>query len=103
MFHGDANARLSMREEALAGMCGGLLSCWNHPFEVCSSSAWLTSLSELPRDEAAAEAVLWGSAGFGWARVSKSGCFVAAAQQHDASRMTGVVVLMVMCDGGGDM
>ena len=32
--HGDQKARLSVREEALAGVVGGALSCWNHPFEV---------------------------------------------------------------------
>lgn len=32
--HGDAQARLSTREEVLAGVVGGVLSCWNHPFEV---------------------------------------------------------------------
>ncbi|KAL1528674.1 hypothetical protein AB1Y20_010010 [Prymnesium parvum] len=34
LFHGDSNAKLSVPQEALAGMCGGILSCWNHPFEV---------------------------------------------------------------------
>ena len=33
-FHGDPQCRLSMREEAAAGIIGGVLSCWNHPFEV---------------------------------------------------------------------
>jgi len=34
LVYGDPRARLSMREEALAGIFGGVLSCWNHPFEV---------------------------------------------------------------------
>ncbi|KAL1526485.1 hypothetical protein AB1Y20_015195 [Prymnesium parvum] len=32
--HGDARAKLSTREEVAAGVLGGALSCWNHPFEV---------------------------------------------------------------------
>eukprot|EP01079_Euglenida_sp_SAG-EU17-18_P001682 gene1682-2878_t len=27
--------KLSIKQEAASGMIGGLLSCWNHPFEVC--------------------------------------------------------------------
>ncbi|KAL3908319.1 MAG: hypothetical protein SGPRY_009846, partial [Prymnesium sp.] len=34
LFHGDSKAKLTMPQEALAGLCGGILSCWNHPFEV---------------------------------------------------------------------
>ena len=34
LIHGDAKARLSLDQEALAGCLGGMLSCWNHPFEV---------------------------------------------------------------------
>jgi len=33
-FHGDANAKLTKGEDVLAGICGGTLACWNHPFEV---------------------------------------------------------------------
>lgn len=32
--HGNARASLSTREEICAGVIGGLLSSWNHPFEV---------------------------------------------------------------------
>lgn len=31
---GAARRRLSVPEEAAAGVAGGVLSCWNHPFEV---------------------------------------------------------------------
>ena len=34
-FHGtDPNAKLTKPQEALSGVIGGSLSCWNHPFEV---------------------------------------------------------------------
>ena len=33
-YHGDKNAKLSIPEEALAGIIGGALSTWNQPFEV---------------------------------------------------------------------
>jgi len=34
-FHGtDPNAKLMKPQEALSGVIGGSLSCWNHPFEV---------------------------------------------------------------------
>eukprot|EP00186_Timspurckia_oligopyrenoides_P000232 CAMPEP_0182447532 /NCGR_PEP_ID=MMETSP1172-20130603/17087_1 /TAXON_ID=708627 /ORGANISM="Timspurckia oligopyrenoides, Strain CCMP3278" /LENGTH=278 /DNA_ID=CAMNT_0024644005 /DNA_START=83 /DNA_END=916 /DNA_ORIENTATION=+ len=32
--HGDPKAKLSGSEEAISGILGGALSCWNHPFEV---------------------------------------------------------------------
>jgi len=34
LSHGDPKARLTVREEMLAGVLGGVLSCWNHPLEV---------------------------------------------------------------------
>uniref|UniRef100_A0A7S3AQW8 Mitochondrial carrier protein n=1 Tax=Haptolina ericina TaxID=156174 RepID=A0A7S3AQW8_9EUKA len=34
ILHADPKAKLSLKEEAVAGMVGGMLSCWNHPFEV---------------------------------------------------------------------
>jgi len=34
VFHNDANAKLTKLEEIGAGVLGGALSCWNHPFEV---------------------------------------------------------------------
>ena len=34
VVHGQPKKRLSMAEEAAAGIIGGVLSCWNHPFEV---------------------------------------------------------------------
>ena len=34
LVNGDANSKLSMGQEALSGCLGGMLSCWNHPFEV---------------------------------------------------------------------
>jgi hypothetical protein len=34
LFHDDANAKLTVAQEAGAGVIGGALSCWNHPFEV---------------------------------------------------------------------
>ncbi|OQR83879.1 Mitochondrial Carrier (MC) Family [Achlya hypogyna] len=33
-FHNDPNAKLTVAQEAGAGVLGGALSCWNHPFEV---------------------------------------------------------------------
>merc|ERR1719174_3357676 len=39
MFHGDENAKLTTKENILAGVCGGSLSCWNHPFEVARIEA----------------------------------------------------------------
>mmetsp|Transcript_20036 Transcript_20036/g.43288 ORF Transcript_20036/g.43288 Transcript_20036/m.43288 type:complete len:286 (+) Transcript_20036:85-942(+) len=33
-FYNDSTAKLSLGQEALSGMIGGMLSCWNHPFEV---------------------------------------------------------------------
>lgn len=32
--YGNTKVQLSNREEALCGVIGGALSCWNHPFEV---------------------------------------------------------------------
>ncbi|KDO30104.1 hypothetical protein SPRG_05296 [Saprolegnia parasitica CBS 223.65] len=34
IFHDDPNAKLTVAQEAGAGVLGGALSCWNHPFEV---------------------------------------------------------------------
>ncbi|KAF1334842.1 hypothetical protein FI667_g1580, partial [Globisporangium splendens] len=34
LFHGDADAKLTVAQEAGAGIVGGALACWNHPFEV---------------------------------------------------------------------
>lgn len=34
MLYGDANAKLSRPEELWCGVFGGILSSWNHPFEV---------------------------------------------------------------------
>ena len=33
-FHNDPKAKLTPAQDALSGMLGGILSCWNHPFEV---------------------------------------------------------------------
>jgi len=33
-IHGNAKAKLTVAQEAGAGLLGGALSCWNHPFEV---------------------------------------------------------------------
>jgi len=33
-FHNDPNAKLSTSQDALCGCLGGVLSSWNHPFEV---------------------------------------------------------------------
>lgn len=33
-LHGNPKHRLSVKEEAVAGIFGGVLSCWNHPLEV---------------------------------------------------------------------
>jgi len=33
LFHdGDSKAKLTVTQEAFAGIIGGALSCWNHPF-----------------------------------------------------------------------
>jgi hypothetical protein len=34
LFHGDPDAKLTVAQEAGAGIVGGALACWNHPFEV---------------------------------------------------------------------
>jgi hypothetical protein len=34
LFYDDPNAKLSVPQEAGAGIIGGALACWNHPFEV---------------------------------------------------------------------
>lgn len=34
-----ATVKLTVREEVLAGMIGGAISCWNHPFEVRRNSS----------------------------------------------------------------
>jgi len=34
LFHGDANAKLTVPQEAVAGIIGGAMACWNHPVEV---------------------------------------------------------------------
>ncbi|CAD7952843.1 unnamed protein product [Amoebophrya sp. A25] len=39
MRHGDAKAKLTRGEEAMCGILGGALSCWNHPFEVARIEA----------------------------------------------------------------
>jgi len=33
-YYGNPNAQLTVPQEAMAGVIGGALSCWNHPFEV---------------------------------------------------------------------
>lgn len=33
-IYGDEKAKLSLTQEAMCGCIGGMLSCWNHPFEV---------------------------------------------------------------------
>ena len=33
-IHQDENAKLSVGQEAMAGVMGGACACWNHPFEV---------------------------------------------------------------------
>lgn len=37
--HGSAKAKLSVQEEVSAGIIGGVLSSWNHPFEVARIEA----------------------------------------------------------------
>ena len=39
LFHGDAAAKLTKGEEVGAGVIGGTLACWNHPFEVARIEA----------------------------------------------------------------
>jgi len=38
-LHGDQHASLTKTEEILAGVIGGTLACWNHPFEVARIEA----------------------------------------------------------------
>ena len=39
-FHGkDTNAKLTVGQEVASGMLGGMLACWNHPFEVARIEA----------------------------------------------------------------
>ena len=40
VFHnGDEKAKLTVSQEALSGVIGGALACWNHPFEVARIEA----------------------------------------------------------------
>lgn len=43
--HGDAGAKLSVGEEVAAGIIGGGVSCWNHPFEVARIEAQSRAVS----------------------------------------------------------
>lgn len=38
-FHGDHDAKLTKGQEVGAGIVGGMLACWNHPFEVARIEA----------------------------------------------------------------
>ncbi|CAL8471599.1 g11141 [Coccomyxa elongata] len=38
-FHGSADAKLTKSQEVGAGILGGTLACWNHPFEVARIEA----------------------------------------------------------------
>lgn len=38
-LHGDQNARLTKAQEVCAGVIGGTMACWNHPFEVARIEA----------------------------------------------------------------
>jgi len=38
-FHGDVRAKLTKGQEVGAGVIGGTLACWNHPFEVARIEA----------------------------------------------------------------
>ena len=33
-WHGDAKAKLTTSQEVVCGICAGIFSCWNHPFDV---------------------------------------------------------------------
>jgi len=46
--HGDPTRRLSIHEECWAGIIGGVLSCWNHPFEVARIEMQARALSGEP-------------------------------------------------------
>ena len=39
LFHGDKDARLTKTQEVAAGVVGGTMACWNHPFEVARIEA----------------------------------------------------------------
>ncbi|KAK3287179.1 hypothetical protein CYMTET_5298 [Cymbomonas tetramitiformis] len=39
LFHGSEDAKLTKWQEAGAGVVGGTLACWNHPFEVARIEA----------------------------------------------------------------
>jgi hypothetical protein len=38
-FHGDKDAKLTKAQEVGAGIVGGTMACWNHPFEVARIEA----------------------------------------------------------------
>eukprot|EP00299_Pterocystis_sp_00344_P018274 c9128_g1_i1.p1 GENE.c9128_g1_i1~~c9128_g1_i1.p1 ORF type:complete len:258 (-),score=33.47 c9128_g1_i1:32-805(-) len=42
-LYGSTDAQLTVGEEALAGVMGGTMSCWNHPFEVARVQAQASS------------------------------------------------------------
>ena len=46
--YGDSRAQLTVPEEMTAGVCGGLLSSWNHPFEVCRIEAQSRAVANEP-------------------------------------------------------
>eukprot|EP00301_Raphidiophrys_heterophryoidea_P017273 c2713_g1_i1.p1 GENE.c2713_g1_i1~~c2713_g1_i1.p1 ORF type:complete len:285 (+),score=59.72 c2713_g1_i1:191-1045(+) len=45
LIHGSSDARLTVPQEALAGIIGGMLSCWNHPFEVARVEAQANAIA----------------------------------------------------------
>ena len=38
-FHGDKDAKLTKAQEVGAGIAGGTMECWNHPFEAARIEA----------------------------------------------------------------
>jgi len=47
-IHGDTEAQLTIGQEGLAGVMGGTMSCWNHPFEVARVQAQAAAAAGQP-------------------------------------------------------
>eukprot|EP00300_Choanocystis_sp_HF-7_P036835 c52770_g1_i1.p1 GENE.c52770_g1_i1~~c52770_g1_i1.p1 ORF type:complete len:306 (+),score=60.69 c52770_g1_i1:66-920(+) len=48
VIHGSKDARLTVPQEAMSGIIGGALACWNHPFEVARVEAQAAAAAGRP-------------------------------------------------------
>ena len=47
-YENPATAKLTVSQEVLAGVVGGTLACWNHPFEVARIEAQARAAANEP-------------------------------------------------------